>query len=128
MLGESSASGVPYQDWLSVGEIVAWKLQEALPARRFPMTSLAKPGLKLDEVHCLLGTVERRPDLVILYAGHNEFQMRYGWSHGAPHYADDRPRARVTLAGLVRTHSSVCRLIDETIGPVAAGDPADAEP
>ncbi len=115
VLGASSASGVPYQDWFSVGEIVVWKLQEALPSRQFPVTNLAKPGLKLDDVHCLLGTVERRPDLVILYAGHNEFQMRYGWSHGALHYDDDQPPVRVTFAGLVRTHSSVCRLIDQTV-------------
>jgi hypothetical protein len=30
VLGESSAVGAPYQDWLSVGKIVAWKLGDAL--------------------------------------------------------------------------------------------------
>ena len=28
VLGESSAAGVPYESWLSVGQIVAWKLGE----------------------------------------------------------------------------------------------------
>ena len=85
--------------------MVAWKLREALPQREFPVTTLAKPGLKLDEVHLLLTSLDRRPDLVILYAGHNEFSMRHDWSHGVPHYADEIPPARVTLAGLIGGHS-----------------------
>src|SRR5262249_25560589 len=43
VLGESSAAGVPYDEWLSVGEMVAWPLREALPHREFPVTTLAKP-------------------------------------------------------------------------------------
>src|ERR1700729_1939951 len=31
VIGESSAEGVPYNPWLSIGKIVAWKLQEAIP-------------------------------------------------------------------------------------------------
>jgi lysophospholipase L1-like esterase len=116
VVGESSAAGVPYQGWLSVGEIVAWELREAIPERTFSVTCQAKPGIKLDQMHQLLGDLERRPDLVILYAGHNEFSMRHDCSHGAPHYLDETPPARMTLVGLVRSHSRVCLLIDETTG------------
>ena len=123
VLGESSAQGVPYQEWLSVGEIVAWKLREALPSREFPVTNLALPGLKLDQVHQRLGLLERRPDLVILYAGHNEFSMRHDWAHGAPHYADEIVPARVTIAGLVGEYSRVCRVIDETRGLLLRASP-----
>ena len=35
VIGESSARGYPYQPWLSVGQIVAWQLEKALPGRRF---------------------------------------------------------------------------------------------
>lgn len=116
VLGASSACGVPYQDWMRFGDIVAWKLGEALPGREFPVTNLARPGMKLDQVHEVLAGIARRPDLVILYSGHNEFAMRYDWAHGAPHYVDEIPPAPVTLAGLVGRGSRVCRVIEETIG------------
>ncbi len=117
VLGASSACGVPYQDWLSIDRIVAWKLGEAMPDRRFPVKNLASPGLKLDQVHMLLAKLERRPDLVILYAGHNEFQMRYSWGHGAQHYADEIPpvTVRTGLADAIVARSSVCGLIDTTL-------------
>ena len=106
---------MPYQDWLSVGEIVAWKLREALPDRRFPVEYLARPGLTLDKVHFWMASLERRPDLVILYAGHNEFQMRYDWAHAARHYRDETPPTRVTLEDLARKYSPLCRLIQQTM-------------
>jgi hypothetical protein len=124
VLGESSAAGVPYQDWLSVGDIVTWKLGEALPDREFPVSNLARPGLKLDEMHMLLQTLEPRPDLVIPYAGHNEFAMRYNWAHGAPYYADEITSTRVTLAGLVGAYSRVCWMIDETTGLLLQASPS----
>ena len=115
VLGESSARGVPYHEWLSVGEIVAWKLREAFPDRQFPVEYLAKPGLTLDKVHFWMTSLERRPDLVILYAGHNEFQMRYDWAHAARHYSDETPPTPVTLQDLARKYSPLCRLIQQTV-------------
>ncbi len=114
VLGASSARGVPYHEWLSVAEIVAWKLREAFPDRQFPVEYLARPGLTLDKVHFWMTSLERRPDLVILYAGHNEFQMRYHWGHGANHYADETPPVHFTLASFARDHSPLCRLIQQT--------------
>jgi lysophospholipase L1-like esterase len=116
VVGESSAQGVPYQAWLSVGDIVAWRLRQALPGREFPVTNQALPGHKLDQMHQLLGRLTRRPDLVILYAGHNEFSMRHDWAHGPPYYLDEIPPARATITGLIGRTSRVCRVIDETTG------------
>ena len=48
MVGESSAAGAPFEKWLSVGEIVAWKLGEAMPGRRFRAVVLAHPGDTLE--------------------------------------------------------------------------------
>jgi hypothetical protein len=124
VLGESSASGVPYHEWLSVGEIVAWKLREALPDRSFSVKMLAQSGLTFDQVHQSLESLERRPELVILYAGHNEFSMRHGWNYEAPHYLDERPPPRrVTLLDVIREHSPVYRLIDETTGRFVRASP-----
>ncbi len=41
VLGESSAAGVPYQNWLSVGSIIEWKLKEIFPARGVGLEILA---------------------------------------------------------------------------------------
>ena len=35
-------------------------------------------------MHSKLAGITRRPELVILYAGHNEFQSRFDWAHGGP--------------------------------------------
>jgi hypothetical protein len=48
VVGESSASGVPYDEWFSVADIVAWKLQDAFPQllkAGKPVDSLAYPGV-----------------------------------------------------------------------------------
>ena len=46
VLGESSACGAPYHKWLSVGQIVAWKLREAIPNRQFRVEHLARLGMQ----------------------------------------------------------------------------------
>ena len=115
VLGESSARGVPYQKWFSVGEIVAWKLREVFPQRQLLVNHRARPGVTLDQVHSWMTSLARRPELVILYAGHNEFQMRYYWGHAAVHYADEVPMTSLTLESFAREHSPLCRLIQQTV-------------
>ena len=83
VVGESSAQGVPYEKWLSVADIVAWKLGTAFPRMEFRIVNQATPGLSLQAMHTKLAGIERRPELVILYAGHNEFSSRFDWAHGA---------------------------------------------
>jgi len=116
VLGASSAFGVPYQDWFSVAEIIAWKLRAAIPDRRFAIECLARPGLTLDKIHFWMMSMQHRPDLVILYAGHNEFDSRYNWSHAAFHYTDEIPLHRLTFESFARQYSPLCRLIQQTIG------------
>jgi hypothetical protein len=79
VIGGSSAKGQPYQDWLSIGTIVAWKLQSALPGRRVVADVLAREGATLEEMHQELEQVRNRPDALIVYSGHNEYQARFAW-------------------------------------------------
>ena len=84
VLGGSSASGEPFWPWLSVGQIVAWQLSEAITGRRFECEMLAFPGESLEMQHHKLAELRRRPSAVIIYAGHNEFVARFeeereGW-------------------------------------------------
>jgi hypothetical protein len=92
VIGESSAAGEPYQDWLSVGRIVGWQLERVFPGRAVRVNVLAESGTRLERMHQRLAGLERRPDALIVYAGHNEFQARYLWSRGVPYYADEVPK------------------------------------
>jgi hypothetical protein len=77
VLGGSSARGEPYRPWLSVGQIVAWQLQQAVPDRRIECEILAWLGESLVQQHRKLAGIRRRPDAVIIYSGHNEFVARF---------------------------------------------------
>jgi hypothetical protein len=123
VIGESSAQGVPYENWFSAADIVAWKLGEAFPQRVFRVENQAAPGLSLQAMHSKLRTIERRPELVILYAGHNEFQSRFHWAHAASHYVDERPLAAESLQGLARRVSPVCRLIQANMQRIRISTP-----
>ncbi len=80
VMGESSAEGVPYNRWLSIGKIVAWKLQQAIPARPIHLNVIARSGDTLEKQHLILSNLERRPDALIIYCGHNEFYSRLWWA------------------------------------------------
>jgi hypothetical protein len=127
VLGGSSALGEPYRPWVSVGQIVAWRLGEAMPARRFECEILAWLGDSLEDQHRKLASLERRPGMVIIYSGHNEFTARYeeerdGWLDEEPGNRFVRPVYRASK------YSPFCRLSYELIsknrldvGPSMAG-------
>jgi hypothetical protein len=89
VLGESSAHGDPYADWLSVGRVVGEELEKALPGRRVDVQVLAQPGATLASMQERLRWLKRKPDLMIIYSGHNEFTARYSWWRYAPYYDDE---------------------------------------
>ena len=107
-------SGEPYRPWISVGQIVAWRLGEAIPARRFECEILAWLGDSLETQHRKLAALKRRPDMVIIYSGHNEFTARFeeerdGWLDEEPGNRLIRPIYRASL------NSPFCRLAYEII-------------
>src|SRR5262249_49727237 len=59
VVGESSAEGVPYRDWLSVGKIVAWQLRSLLPQRMFRVEIQARAGWTLEQMHQKLAESRR---------------------------------------------------------------------
>ena len=131
VVGESSAEGVPYRDWLSVGRIVAWQLRRLFPQRMFHVEIQARAGWTLEQMHQKLAESRRPPDAVIIYAGHNEFASRYGWSADVPYYLDDPgPALPIRLARSVAAYSPICRLIREARDRelVAARPPARGRP
>jgi lysophospholipase L1-like esterase len=111
VVGESSAEGVPYRDWMSIGRVVAWQLRRAVPWRMFHVEVQARPGWTLETMHQRLVESRVRPDVVILYAGHNEFASRYGWSSDAPYYRDEPIAPWDVVAGI----SPLTRLAGEML-------------
>src|SRR5262249_1682998 len=92
----SSARGEPYQPWLSVGQVVGWQLERVFPGREVRVDIRADGGLCLEQAVLRLSRLERRPEALIVFAGHNEFQARYGWSRDVRHCRGGgraRPRA-----------------------------------
>jgi tetratricopeptide (TPR) repeat protein len=117
VIGESSARGEPYHPWLSVGQIVAWRLKQVFPGRSIQVDIWATGGATLETMHNKLAGLTYRPDALFLYVGHNEFQARYAWMRDVDYYADvDRP-PRGPLFPVVASFAAIsplCRLIQET--------------
>ena len=88
MVGESSAEGVPFQKWLSIDRIVAWQLRRVIPERPIRVISLARSGETLEQQHTRLVKLDRRPEIVIIYCGHNEFKARFSPMSTPDYYAD----------------------------------------
>jgi tetratricopeptide (TPR) repeat protein len=114
VVGESSAMGSPYGPLLSIGQIAAWKLQEALGGPRVTADVLAVPGVALERQHQILEEIRRRPDALIIYAGHNEFQARFDWDRDASRILGGSLRP-IDLLMQVGEWSPACRLITEEI-------------
>ena len=90
VIGESSALGVPYEDWVSVGAIVGRELDRLKQGRPIRVENLAEKGATLEAMHLKLARLTRRPDALIVYSGHNEFLARFSLSNRVAHYDDDR--------------------------------------
>ncbi|MGO9463271.1 MAG: tetratricopeptide repeat protein [Isosphaeraceae bacterium] len=90
VIGGSSALGVPYEDWLSVGTLVGRALERAIPGRRFRVDVLAELGATLENMHLKLSRLTKKPDALIVYSGHNEFLARFTLANQVFYYDDER--------------------------------------
>jgi Tetratricopeptide repeat len=119
VIGESSGRGEPYQPWLSVGDIVGWRLEKVFPGRPIKVEMWARGGAILEEMHNKLAGLSYRPDALIVYLGHNEFQGRFMWGRDVDYYIeqDQMPLLRSpqlsAVASLLR-FSPLCKLIMES--------------
>jgi hypothetical protein len=114
VVGESSAEGVPYDRWLSIASILHWKLTEAIPDRPVRPKTLATSGQTLELQHKKLKELSRRPDILIVYCGHNEFVARLPTTRDRPHYFDESlPGAGDVLIDWIEQSSPLCGLIHQ---------------
>ncbi len=115
VVGESSAAGVPYNFWVSIGEILGWQLRELIPGQPVRVDVAAGSGDTLEGQHEKLGELVRRPDVLIIYCGHNEISARFPASSDRRHYIDEMlPTVWSILADRMEDVSHVTRLIRDT--------------
>ncbi|MGA7496465.1 MAG: hypothetical protein WBX00_07020 [Isosphaeraceae bacterium] len=125
VIGGSSAMGYPYDPTISIGQIVAWKLEQARPGRRVDLDIRANLGRNLEDMHKELATLRRRPDALIVFSGHNEFLSRFETMRDAG-YAE--APAGAFLHGLYQLslHSPFCLWVYETVRKHRLGGPSPA--
>ena len=106
---------MPFQKWLSIGAIVKWQLEKAIPGLDIRLNVLAMSGDTLEKRHQALAGLKRRPELVIVYCGHNEFLSRFFAMADPPYYfLDQRPSAWDRFVDKAERLSPVCGLIRES--------------
>ncbi len=112
---------MPFQRWLSIGALVKWQLEDAITGLRVRLAILAHSGDTLENQLAALGRLERRPEILIVYCGHNEFSSRFFAFQDVPYYfLDQRPSAwehfvekaeRLSpICGLIRRSADRCRI------------------
>ncbi len=110
-----SAEGHPCQEWMSVGQIVAWQLERTLPGRRSRADIIALAGDTLQLQHRRLAEIDRRPSAVIIYCGHTEIAARYSTFREFDYYLDlQRPIVAWPFSDMAGRISPLCGLIRKT--------------
>ena len=99
-----------------MGQIVGWQLERIFPGRRVEVEIRAEGGVSLELAHQKLADLTYRPDMLVVFAGHNEFQSRYQWGRYPLYYFDTQPHTpESSLFDLVARTSPCCRLILEIL-------------
>jgi hypothetical protein len=115
VIGESSARGEPFHPWLSVPQIAAWQLEKSLPGRNVRIEMWAVGGATLEPMYRKLEKLKTRPDVLIVFSGHNELYGKWPWSRNAPHYLDSlEVHQEPSVLDRAMRASPFCRLLLET--------------
>lgn len=82
VVGESSAAGVPYDVGHAFSAFLQMRLQAELPSLAVEVVNAAVPGYGSRRMLPIVEDIARHePDLLVLYAGHNEFAEPRYYAH-----------------------------------------------
>ena len=112
-LGASTMLGHPYQPKYGIPNVVEWQLQRTFPDQNISVQNLAVGGINFRQAVQQLAKSSHRPDLVILYSGHNDFY----------HDLDELSRHAQSLTpqlDRVMFHSPSFRILDEVLASRSA--------
>ena len=78
-LGASSGAGYPYQNSGSFTKYIWKSLQYSFPNKKFEVANISMAAINSYTILDLLpGIIEKKPDLVLIYLGHNEYYGALG--------------------------------------------------
>lgn len=79
VLGESSAAGYPYMPLGSFSRYVRKRLELSYPAKKIEVINISLSATNTYTIKDFIpGVIEQKPDLVLIYAGHNEYYGALG--------------------------------------------------
>lgn len=79
VLGESSAAGYPYHNSASFSKYIRKGLEFALPDKSTEVVNVGMAAINSYTILDLLpGILEKKPDLILIYTGHNEYYGALG--------------------------------------------------
>ncbi|MEW6273119.1 MAG: SGNH/GDSL hydrolase family protein [Thermodesulfobacteriota bacterium] len=82
VVGESSAAGVPYSVWYAFSTFLEQRLRAQLPELQVQVVNAAVSGYASRRILAVVEELARyQPDLLIVYAGHNELGERRYYAH-----------------------------------------------
>ncbi len=115
VLGDSMAEGWPFHRWLSIGHILSWKIEEAVPRRHVRLSILASIGDTLAQQCIMLKDLDRRPEILVVYCGTTGITMGVPPSRDIPYYFDERPPGVIgVVVDWIERSSPVCGLLHGT--------------
>jgi hypothetical protein len=120
IIGGSSAKGFPFAPKMSLDRVIAWQLGRAFPGREVVADNRADLGLNLEQAIGRLIGLEHRPDLLIVYSGHNEFQSRFGLLRSIPYYRDESKVGPATFAQMASKWTSTADLLGRDLDRLEA--------
>jgi tetratricopeptide (TPR) repeat protein len=71
-VGESTMAGFPYLKF-GIPKVVGWQLEQMYPDRKIVLDDVSAVGLNLRTALARLDRLTVRPEVLLLYSGHNEF-------------------------------------------------------
>lgn len=72
-IGGSTMVGHPYEPKYGIAEVAVWRLRQMYPQRNVVLHNLAISGQNLRQAIQCLRQLDSKPDLLLVYSGHNEF-------------------------------------------------------
>ncbi|WP_165225751.1 tetratricopeptide repeat protein [Aquisphaera insulae] len=122
VIGGSTALGYPYDPKVSIGKVLARKIEDALPGTRVDLDMRAKLGANLEDMHKGLVTLTRRPDAILIACGHNEYLSRFATSRDAG-FAEAPAGGALKWLYRASLHSPLCLRVYETVRRHRVGGP-----
>jgi hypothetical protein len=75
-VGGSTMLGFPYEPHYSIGHVLTWQLRQMYPEHKVRLENLSVTGANLEQALARLGDLKQKPDMILVYSGHNQFFHR----------------------------------------------------